>query len=57
MNMIESMYSSLFEDFADYSQRIYWDHVVFREKETNYENISIPLAALVKKTTTTNCKW
>ena len=49
MIMIESMDDSMFEYFADYLQRVYWDNDAFREREPNYEIISTPLAALVKR--------
>ncbi|KAK5778894.1 hypothetical protein RI543_003821 [Arxiozyma heterogenica] len=49
MIMIESMDDSMFEYFADYLQKIYWDNDAFREREPNYEIISTPLAALVKR--------
>lgn len=49
MIIIESMDDSMFEYFADYLQKVYWDNDAFREREPNYEIISTPLAALVKR--------
>lgn len=49
MIMIESMDDVSFNYFANYLQRVYWDNDAFREKEPNYDIISTPLAALVKR--------
>ncbi|CCF57313.1 hypothetical protein KAFR_0C03210 [Kazachstania africana CBS 2517] len=49
MLMIESMSDDVFKHFSDMFQKKFWDNEAFKEKEPNYEIITIPLAAIVKR--------
>lgn len=49
MIMQESMDDKVFSYYADLMIRTFWDNDSFKEKNPNYEIITIPLAAIVKR--------
>ncbi|SCU81251.1 LANO_0B02432g1_1 [Lachancea nothofagi CBS 11611] len=49
MIMIESMSDPMFKYFADVLERVFWENDYFKEKEPNYELITIPLGAAVRR--------
>ncbi|CCH60767.1 hypothetical protein TBLA_0D02640 [Henningerozyma blattae CBS 6284] len=50
MLMLESMDDSTFNLFSRQLQRKFWDNDSFRENEPNYELVTVPMSALVKRT-------
>ncbi|KAL3233643.1 hypothetical protein RNJ44_03683 [Nakaseomyces bracarensis] len=52
MVMQESMDDKIFSYYADLMIRTFWDNDSFKEKNPNYEIITIPLAAIVKREST-----
>lgn len=49
MIMQDSMDDFLFSYYADLMIRMFWENDSFKEKNPNYEIISIPLAAIIKR--------
>ncbi|SCU78642.1 LADA_0A06656g1_1 [Lachancea dasiensis] len=52
MIMIESMSDSTFKYFADALERTFWENDYFKEQEPNYEFLTIPLGAIVRRDST-----
>ncbi|CCF56466.1 hypothetical protein KAFR_0B01670 [Kazachstania africana CBS 2517] len=49
MIMIESLDDKAFNYVSDLLQRSFWENDAFKDKDANYEIVTIPLAALVKR--------
>lgn len=49
MILQESMDDKIFNYFASLLQRNFWSNDSFKEKDPNYELVTIPLAALVRR--------
>ncbi|CCK70013.1 uncharacterized protein KNAG_0D02640 [Huiozyma naganishii CBS 8797] len=47
--MIESMDNRTFKVYSELFQRVFWDNDAFREKDPNYELVSVALSAIVKR--------
>ena len=45
----EAMDDKMFSYYSDIFQRRFWDNDVFKEKEPNYELVTMPLAAIVRR--------
>ncbi|SCU78106.1 LAME_0A03312g1_1 [Lachancea meyersii CBS 8951] len=49
MIMIESMSDPMFQYFVDVLERLFWENDYFKEREPNYELITIPLGAAIRR--------
>ncbi|SCU78134.1 LAFA_0A05094g1_1 [Lachancea sp. 'fantastica'] len=49
MIMIESMSDAMFQYFVDVLERLFWENEYFKEKEPNYELVTIPLGAAIRR--------
>lgn len=49
MIMQESMDDKIFKTFGELLQKKFWDNDSFKEKNPNYELVTIPLAALIRR--------
>ncbi|CEP63521.1 proteasome activator BLM10 LALA0_S08e04390g [Lachancea lanzarotensis] len=49
MIMIESMSDAMFQYFVDMLERLFWENDYFKEKEPNYELVTIPLGAAIRR--------